>query len=574
MTVPLWVRAWLRVEVVLGVLLMILALFQSGQVMGAMASTSLSTDEFGTIGTFSGKGPVRVITDYRAPKNHIFFNLLNSILPGRESLNPARVRVLAIFATAAIPVVMLLLAMALGRFLEAGVFLALWSFAPQMLTLSMEARGYGFLALFALLASIGTLAYCRTDHRFWLGVIAATIVLGIYTVPSFVFFGGPLLLLLWATTRRRDVFVAGSISAGVTLILYAPVLTQLITAYTDFRGDAENDFETWEGILRAIKLYLFSASNLATAAFFAAVAVTPFALVLANRRDPSARALATVSAAALAAFSILLVLESPPVRVAAFMTIPFAFAGVFAAGALLRDFAPFSLRALVVACVGTALVATSVPALRAVNFVPAEDWTRAANWIDAAFPPDVKVDFEERAKYLRQTLADSASRTTDFDERAFLAGNLIVASAPNKWADDRRFTRPANEPGTAVVTVPGSIRDISLTFQLPENHRIADLPSELADRSAETGIEPEDLTFTAKDGHALVILFDRPVRQRFAIVHARDTATGENLAEDPGVVHAGSAIAVPIPKGLTLEVDLTVYDPEAKVVEAWITPQE
>ncbi len=66
MTVPLWVRASLRVEVVLGVFLLAVAMFQPGQIMGAMPSNSLSTDVFGTIGTFSGKGPVRVVTAGRA----------------------------------------------------------------------------------------------------------------------------------------------------------------------------------------------------------------------------------------------------------------------------------------------------------------------------------------------------------------------------------------------------------------------------------------------------------------------------------------------------------------------------
>ncbi len=573
MTVPLWMRAWLRVEVVLGCFLMVLALFQTGQIAGAMATNSLSTDEFGTVGTFSGKGPVRVVTDYRAPKNHIFFNLLNSVLPGRESLIPARVRLLGILATAAIPIVLLLLAMATQRYLEAGVFLTFWAFAPQMLRLSMEARGYGFLALFALLASIGTLAYFRSNHRFWLSFTSVAIVLGIYTVPSFAFFGGPLLVAIWVATRRREVLTTGAVAAGVTLLLYLPVLTQLIAAYSDFGGDAENDFTSWSGVFRAFKLYFFSASNAATLAFAATLAVTPFALLLVNRRDPTARALATISAAALAACSILVLLESPPVRVAAFITVPFAFAGLFASGALLRDFAPFPLRAVVVASLGTSLVATSVPALRAINFVPAEDWTRAAEWIDAALPPDAKVDFEQRAKYLKQTLVDSEKRSAAFDEAAFRSGDLTVASAPNKWADEHPFTPSSAEPGVATVTVPGGIRDVSLTFHLPLDHRLAEVPPELTDGSIDTGLLPADLTFTAADGQALVILFDRIVRQRFAVAHVRDARTGENLAEDPGIVHAGNSIAIPIPEGLTLKVDLTLYEPEAEIVEAWITPK-
>lgn len=572
MTPPFWIRSWLRIEVVLGVVLMLLALLQTGQMMGAMASNSLGTDEFGTVGTFSSRGPVRVITDYRAPKNHVFFNLVNSVLPGRESLNPARVRLLSILATAAIPVLLALFALATGRYLESGIFLAFWSLAPQMLEISMEARGYGFLAFFALLASIGTFAYLRTNHRFWLTLIGIAVVLGTYTIPSSLFFGGPLLLLLWLTARRREVFITGAIAGGAILLLYSPLLTQLFAAFTEFQGDAESDFASWQGILRATKLYLFSASDPATLAFFAAMALTPIALLLVARSNPDARAFAIISAAALTTFGILLVLQSPPIRVAAFAMVPFAFAGVFAAGLVLRDFAPFPLRILVVAPVGYLLVTTAGPALRAVNFVPAEDWTRAGNWIDAALPPDAQVDFKQRAKYLKQTLAAHEQRGASFDATAFETGELVVADAPNKWTDAEKFTRDPAEPRLATVTVPGTIRDITLTFLRPAENLIPDLPAELHDGSMATGLLPTDLVFRATGGHALVVLLDRPVRQRFAVAHVNDADSGEKLAEDPGVVHAGNSVAIPIPTGTTIVVNFDLYDPEARIVEAWITP--
>ncbi len=574
MTPPLWIRSWLRIEVILGVILMLLALLQTGQMMGAMASNSLGTDEFGTVGTFSSRGPVRVITDYRAPKNHVFFNLANSILPGRESLNPARVRLLSILATAAIPVLLALFALATGRYLESGIFLALWSLAPQMLEVSMEARGYGFLTFFALVASIATYAYLKTSHRFWLVITAGAVVLGTYTIPSSLFFGGPLLLFLWLTTRRREVFLAGAITAGAILLLYSPLLTQLYAAFTEFQDDAEMDFATWHGILRSTKLYLFSASDPATIAFFVAMALTPFALLLVSNRDPEAQAFAVVSGATLITFAILLALQSPPIRVAAFAMVPFAFAGVFAAGLVLRNFAPFPLRILVVAPVGYVLVTTAGPALRAVNFVPAEDWTRAGEWIDAAFSPDTKVDFKQRAKYLKQTLTDPEQRGVSFDEAAFQSGDLVVADAPNKWAEEEKFTRDPAEPRTVQVTVPGTIRDITLTFRRSDKNSIPDLPGELHDGSMETGLPPTDLLFKASGGHALVILLDRPIRQRFAVAHVRDAESGEKLAEDPGVVHAGNSVAIPIPPGTSIEVDFDLYDPAARIVEAWISPAE
>ncbi len=75
-----------RAELLLAAALIALSLFTRGKWRWRWPASSLSTDEFGTVGSFSSKGPLNVMTDYRAPKNHVFFNLLNSILPGRESL--------------------------------------------------------------------------------------------------------------------------------------------------------------------------------------------------------------------------------------------------------------------------------------------------------------------------------------------------------------------------------------------------------------------------------------------------------------------------------------------------------
>src|SRR5690554_4355681 len=88
-----------RLENLLAIALVALSLLLTGRMAVAMATHSLGTDEFGTIGSFSSKGPMRVVTDYRAPKNHIFFNLLNSLLPARDSLAAARARALSIAAT-------------------------------------------------------------------------------------------------------------------------------------------------------------------------------------------------------------------------------------------------------------------------------------------------------------------------------------------------------------------------------------------------------------------------------------------------------------------------------------------
>jgi hypothetical protein len=55
-----------------------------------MAKTSLWQDELWTIARFSSKGTFNTLTNYNA-NNHIFFNLLNPLTPGKP-FEPARAR--------------------------------------------------------------------------------------------------------------------------------------------------------------------------------------------------------------------------------------------------------------------------------------------------------------------------------------------------------------------------------------------------------------------------------------------------------------------------------------------------
>ncbi len=212
-------NAWRRIELLLAATLIALSLVHVGQTMRAMATSSLSTDEFGTIGSFSAHGPWRVITDYRAPKNHVFFNLLNSLLPGRKSYDAARARALSLVAVALTAAAILAHAPGAGAGWPARTLLALWSLAPQALPLSLEARGYGFVGFFGVAASLAALEYLRGKDRRWLWALAAATALGAYTLPSFLFFAGPLMLLVWLADRTRWSFLAGVAAVVATLLL-------------------------------------------------------------------------------------------------------------------------------------------------------------------------------------------------------------------------------------------------------------------------------------------------------------------------------------------------------------------
>jgi len=557
----LFLHAWRRIETVLALALIAVSLTYAGMVATAMATHSLSTDEFGTVGTFSAKGPLRVLTDYRAPKNHIFFNLLNSLLPDRKSLDPARTRALSILATLLTLGLIVGYAARRGQLLEGAVVAALASFAPELLTLSMEARGYGFLGLFAVLAAISTLEYVRTERRAWLVALGAASVLGVYTIPSFLILAGPLLLLLWLARRTRETFIAGAATGAAILLLYAPVLWQLIAAFTQFHADKdEMEFNSITTLWRAVRLYLQPCDNWQAATLLALLLLAPFALA---RWRPRGERLGPclVAAACALYFATLVALRTPPLRMAACGVLPAAFVGTLAIGDWMRAVLPVAVRAVVFSAVAVAMLCSGIRAVAAFDFVPTENWTLAARVLDEAFPRAMKIDYARYAKYLGRVSPGVEKRGADFDVRAFADGRLVVADAGNKWAEGSRFTPPDELSDVVAWRIFARIRDVVLTFRLPAN---ADLTKAGLRPGTHLLAGPSVVEVTPPPGSgALVILLNRAVNGRELSVEARDAFL------------AGNAVVVPIKDSTSapLKVTLRPHVNDLTISRAWIFPQ-
>ncbi len=576
---PLLIAAWPKFEIALAVILLALSLVRTGQMAGAMATTSLETDEFGSVLTFAARGPLHVVTDYRAPKNHIFFNLANSVLPGRDSLAPARARMLSILAVMVAAIAVVGYGLYRRRLLEAALALTLLAFSLNTLSLSMEARGYGFLLLAALVAAIGTIEYFRTGQRGWLWAVAASTVLGTYTVPAYVFFAGPLMLLIWLTGRTRVEFFAGLAACAAIALLYAPVATQVPAAFRDVHGIAEADFALVQGVFRTIKLYLLASDDWLTFTLFLSLAIPP--IVLAGRRhEPGGNGLAVVMGGVLVALVVFLFLRTPPVRTAAFVMIPLAIAGFFALGELVRRL-PIYANAAIFAIASILLIGRVAPDIRSFQFTPAEDWTAAGKVANSTFPDFMKLDFQRHAKYLMHTMVDPESRSAESDETAYQQGRLVVVDAGNKWAEGRRFRGAADDPEFSEITVPGAIRDIVFSFRRPAERGVSEAPAEIIDGDPTTGRFPfSDETMVKisanSDLHSIVLQLERPTPSRVLNVIVTDPATETDYSRQ--AVWGGDAVIIPVPRvegsAPALEIKLIAYDPTVRVVEAWAFPTE
>lgn len=438
----------------------------------ALTTTSLTTDEFGTIFSYSARGPWHVMTDYDAPKNHIFFNLLNSVTPGRESIAPARARLYSVLATLGIVVVMAVYGSRTGRWLEAAAWMAAWAATTSALEMGLLARGYGLLALAAAFSCLAAERFFTTRDGRWLIALAVTTVLGTYTVPGYLFFGAPLLLAVWALDRTRRSFFAGVGAALGILLLYSPVLFAVLGSGSGYGAKYESDFQRWGDIIRAVRVYGLPGSNTFHTLWILAAGL-PF---LVASPTPINRALRVVAFATFAAFGILLALKTPPLRMAAFIMVPLAFCVVGGAGEILRR-CPW--RGVATAFgIALALWLALFPARQAAAFryVPLENWSDAAALIDAAFPVDVAVDYGRNGKYLRHYLAPE--RVVRKDAAADLAtSRVLIVDAHRRWVNatwntTRTFSARAQDPRGIELVAPGGWRDIYLNFAAPRLERI------------------------------------------------------------------------------------------------------
>jgi hypothetical protein len=255
--------------------------------------------------------------------------------------------------------------------------------------------------------------------------------------------------------------------------------------------------------------------------------------------------------------------------------VPFAFAGVYASGALLRVM-PIGVRAACFSAAGIVLAMRVAPEVREFHFVPHEDWSLAGRVVDAAFAGGTRVNYATYAKYLEHTIRDPKKRSSPFREQAFLEGSLIVADAGNKWTTGNRFFRPAGEPYDAQISIPGQMRDIVLTFRIPQSAPFLDAPGKITDRDSKTGIALADHPLRLQTGgspgvQAFVFLFGSDVTPSALRFSARDLSDESDHSDK--AIYAGNAIVFPLnapsEMGHQFRFEMKASDPSISLREAW-----
>lgn len=441
----------------------------------AMSSSSLWTDELGSIADYSSKGPRHVMTDYTLPRNHIFYSLLDSMLPAAGSFDAMRARALS-FGFAA-----LLAAAIVGwffrrqQYFEGGVMFALWGLNGELLQLSLQARGYGLLCLLTFALCVLTLKACESGRARDFGPVGFCVILGTYTSPNYLLFAAPLLLLLFAPWRDRIRLLIGLGTACAIMALYAPVAGQMFVAMKTYGEKYGHFYASAAALFDTLKSYAWPFEDWLVLLLLLALTAAPFVLWPAG--TPLGRAVKILLSATFLFLAFCLKLKTAPIRTTCFVGIVLAFGSVQILGALrLRLRRDFQVLTVCLTCVGGLLSARAV--LAHFHFAPYEDWRRVARFLETMFPRGTVVDFSHNAQSITYYLNQKNyrlyfSKDRELLQEPFLRGEIPVLVAPWKYATEPRLHARTFGPRGLEAVAPGKIRDIAVNFMLPENRHCA-----------------------------------------------------------------------------------------------------
>lgn len=192
----------------------------------------ISYDEAWTYLNFTSKSMLTSISYYPAPNNHILFSIFTN-LTDLFPINDAKIkmRIINIFFSIISSFVFFKL---LCKFYSPKISLytlSLFVFSYPVALYSIQARGYEMVILFSLIAIYSIFSYINNTSKKQLTIYFFSIILGFYTIPSFLYFfiSLQLFILFYCLINKRitllkKIIVADIISCLFTLALYTPII--------------------------------------------------------------------------------------------------------------------------------------------------------------------------------------------------------------------------------------------------------------------------------------------------------------------------------------------------------------
>lgn len=419
----------------------------------AMAGASLWTDELYGIVYFSARGPWTAWTDYHAP-NHVLFSLLNSLLPGRGSVDPLRARLLSFIAVALLLALVLVFFWRKGRWLAGAFAFQLLAMNERVLDQTLQARGYGLQLLFAGAAAVALHAYLENRRRSALAVLAAFVVLGAFTVPPFLLFGGGIFLFLLAVRPRREVVVSGLLTVTGAVVVHLPVLDALFRQMSEYRavGSGALEFATPAAVVESLRLYvlpeIFSSSRTPFGGVLLLGVLVAGLVAAPGFSEPDTNWRRVLLGAGFSFFGACLLLRSPLVRTTVFIAAPVALVLGALVEDLLRRIGIRGVRTGAVTLLAALLALSNGLAVSRFGFVPIERWDMTAAFIRRAVPAGTPLWVTFRPELLAPYLPPATRFAERFDVELFSSGRLAVVDTdvdPPDRFDGRRYAAGAKE---------------------------------------------------------------------------------------------------------------------------------
>ena len=437
----------------------------------AMATTSLWVDELYSIDRYISHGPGFVATHYTEPNNHIFFNLINSVLPGAGSVEPLRARMWSFLSVAMTLGLMLWEFRRRASWLGGAAAIAVLAGNSEWLDLHLQARGYGVMAFCAMVMSSSILRFAESRRTRYLAAVSICTVVGTWTIPTFAGFAAPVLLLLAITERNRRTLLAGALAAGILLLVYGPMLPQLLHHMRHYGADWGREYGAPNAVPQLLRVFLLHPSAIGVllddrivSGFLVVLLLLPF--MLWKRPDSTGQGVRLILGAVACLLLLCLWLQTPLLRTTSFVVVPIAFCAAHEISRFAGRFR--SAWTLPLLCIILALlqVQHARAKIRRFHFIPIEDWQGTARYIERTFPDGTPVFVSVGAEFFQKYLAPHFRVSEQFDPAAFTEGRLAAIEtdfAPQDGvlfgrldANAARWAMAARRPHTVWAQPPDS----------------------------------------------------------------------------------------------------------------------
>jgi hypothetical protein len=474
-------RTWKIAGLLCAAVIVAITLYRAWPIWHFKATSSLRDDEVMSIARYTSRGFVPAISSYSLARNHIFYNVVSSLIPGADSTLPLRARLISFVSVIVSLGLLIAYAARRGWFLPGLACSGLVAVNFFAMDRVLEARGYGLIFLFAMLGCVAFAEWLRTRSKVWLNLMAVSCVLGTYTLPFYVVFAGGLLLLAFLYRPSRETLLAGFLSLAAILMLYLPIFGKVyavFTGYSDrYRNTFISPFDSIDGVFSAFEFFLPVQIEALTLVLIALVALLYVGFGrFAARFDRLT--LAGVAVAILGFLAFCLYCKTVPVRVAANMAAPLAFLAALMAGSALstRMLAPVRPFVDVLFSVFVAVILWKSEVSQ--PLIPSADWRGLGVLIERAFPKEMSIWISEKYRTLLQwnlsSRAKPERRPLDYDVLG--NGGLIAVEAFIRPSDEqKRFGWEDLPQGVRFVTLPLAMNYQRVFFTPPRQHGIASI---------------------------------------------------------------------------------------------------